>query len=320
MAPINVFLSYSHKNEDMRNELETHFAVLKRDNIINLWHDHRLTAGTEIDPEIKKNLEDSDVFLFLISPYFLDSNYCYETELALAEKKASSGQGIIIPIILDPCEWLQTPLKKYKALPKDGIPISKWPNIHDALLGVTSGIRRVAEALDAKPRTNEVSPKKGEAPPKKPSLPRSSNLRVKKEFNDLEKKDFVTGAFEFIGKTFEGSAQALEERNKEIQSRVNWKDNETFEAEIYRGGKLISQCRIWLSKNWGGSTPGIAFFHGDLGFHGTNSYHEMLQVEDDGYILFLDPTMKMGSWDQEQKLTARGGAELLWGKFIEPLQ
>ena len=34
-----LFFSYSHKDEDLRDRLETHLAKLKREGIIETWHD-----------------------------------------------------------------------------------------------------------------------------------------------------------------------------------------------------------------------------------------------------------------------------------------
>ena len=44
-----VFFSYSHRDEAMRDELETHLAILKRQGVIETWHDRRIVAGEELD-------------------------------------------------------------------------------------------------------------------------------------------------------------------------------------------------------------------------------------------------------------------------------
>ncbi len=64
----------------MRNELEVHLSMLKRNGLISSWHDRRITAGAELDLTVNQNLEDSDVVLLLLSPHFLASDYCYEKE------------------------------------------------------------------------------------------------------------------------------------------------------------------------------------------------------------------------------------------------
>jgi hypothetical protein len=48
----SLFFSYSHKDETLRDELETHLAVLKRQGVIDVWHDRRLVAGDNLDGEI----------------------------------------------------------------------------------------------------------------------------------------------------------------------------------------------------------------------------------------------------------------------------
>ena len=57
----------------------------------------------------------------------------------------------VIPIILRPVEWHDAPFGKLEPLPKDGKPITKWPDTDDALLDVARGIRRVVEELTKNP-------------------------------------------------------------------------------------------------------------------------------------------------------------------------
>ncbi len=54
--PITVFFSYSHKDEEFRNELEVHLAPLKRQEIVETWHDRRIGAGKEVHGGIGRNL------------------------------------------------------------------------------------------------------------------------------------------------------------------------------------------------------------------------------------------------------------------------
>ena len=39
---ISLFFTYAHRDESLRNELETHLAVLKRQEVIQTWHDRRI--------------------------------------------------------------------------------------------------------------------------------------------------------------------------------------------------------------------------------------------------------------------------------------
>jgi hypothetical protein len=79
-----LFFSYSHNDENLRDQMETHLAALKRQGVISAWHDRRITAGRELDQAINENLNAADVILLLISPDFIASDYCYEQEMVRA--------------------------------------------------------------------------------------------------------------------------------------------------------------------------------------------------------------------------------------------
>ncbi|MGE0820884.1 MAG: toll/interleukin-1 receptor domain-containing protein [Candidatus Binatia bacterium] len=65
--PARLFYSYSHKDEDLRNELEEQLALLKRQGLISGWHDRRIVPGQEWAAAIDENLEAADVILLLVS-------------------------------------------------------------------------------------------------------------------------------------------------------------------------------------------------------------------------------------------------------------
>lgn len=48
----SLFFSYCHVDEELRDRLEKQFATLKRQGIIEAWHDQRIGAGDEIDKSI----------------------------------------------------------------------------------------------------------------------------------------------------------------------------------------------------------------------------------------------------------------------------
>jgi TIR domain-containing protein len=81
---IEVFYSYAHEDEELRDELEMHLAMLKGRGVITGWHDRRIDAGDEWKAEIDSHLSTAGVILLLISPAFLASEYCYDIEMARA--------------------------------------------------------------------------------------------------------------------------------------------------------------------------------------------------------------------------------------------
>jgi hypothetical protein len=145
---LTVFLSYAHKDERLRIELEKHLSVLRRSELIETWHDRKIAPGVPINREIGRHLEHSDLVLLLISPDFMDSDYCFRREMHAALRRHAKGLARIIPIILRPVDWLRTPIGKLLALPRDGKPVTSWQRRDEALLDVANGVRVAAEEID----------------------------------------------------------------------------------------------------------------------------------------------------------------------------
>lgn len=149
----------------------------------------------------------------------------------------------------------------------------------------------------------------------KPDI-RSGNLRVKKQFTDHEKDEFLDEAFEYIANYFEGSLAELEKRYPEIRTRFKRIDSNHFTAAIYASGNLLSSCRIWMGGRY--FSGGIAYSMSERG--DDSSFNESLSVDDDGYTLFLKLLGMFIGNPANQQLTYEGGAEYYWNKLIEPLQ
>ncbi len=82
--PLKVFYSYSHKDENLRDKLEKHLALLKRQGVISGWHDRRISAGSEWKGQIDEHLNQAVLILLLVSSDFLFSEYCYDIEMKRA--------------------------------------------------------------------------------------------------------------------------------------------------------------------------------------------------------------------------------------------
>ena len=141
MNNINVFISYSHADEQYKLTLEKHLSLLKRNNIIQTWNDRKIVAGEDWDKKIKIELENSQIILLLVSVDFLDSNYCYEVEIKRAIEKHEKGEAILIPIILRKCTWQETNLGKIQALPKDAKPVKSFEDEDEAFSSIIEGIK-----------------------------------------------------------------------------------------------------------------------------------------------------------------------------------
>lgn len=148
---IEVFYSYSHKDEELRNELENHLSILRQQGIIDNWHDRRIGAGREWEGEIDEHLDTASIVLLLISSNFLASDYCYDIEMNRAMEHHEATQARVIPVILRPVDWNGAPFSKLQALPKDAKPVTSWGNQDEAFLDIAKGIRAAAEEVRTNP-------------------------------------------------------------------------------------------------------------------------------------------------------------------------
>jgi TIR domain len=208
------FISYSHRDGKTLDRLHTHLAMLRREELITAWYDHDIFAGDDVDQQIETNLANSDLFLALVSPDFLDSNYCYEREMGIALKRHEEGTLRVVPIILEPCDWPSSPLGKFKALPKDGKAISLWTNENNAYLDVTMEIRRICESAKVRdePLQRATSTSENE------SRPQARRYRIQKEFDSIDRDDFRRRAFLIIQDYFRRSVDELNEIGDPIRA------------------------------------------------------------------------------------------------------
>lgn len=195
-----VFISYSHKDEELRDQLEVQLAILKRQGLIETWHDRRMLAGDRFDWTISEELDAADVILLLVSSDFLASDYCYKIEKGRALERHREGTARLISVILRPCDWKHTDLSQYIVTPTDGRSVTLWPNRDEAFLNVTDSIRHAIDEIGLATSPLQRHEFIGVSGSQSQSrvLPRSSNLRLKKEFTESDKDKFLLDAFEYM--------------------------------------------------------------------------------------------------------------------------
>ena len=96
---LEIFVSYSHEDEGLRRELESHLAFLKRNGNM-IWHDRMIPAGNEWEGIVDSHLNSAHIILLLISSDFLVSRYCFDIEFRRAIERHNAQEAVVIPIIL----------------------------------------------------------------------------------------------------------------------------------------------------------------------------------------------------------------------------
>jgi hypothetical protein len=145
---VEIFFSYSHKDEELKDEIEKQLSILRHEGLIVAWHDRRIGSGKEWEGQICTHLREARIILLLVSADFLASDYCYDVEMNWAMERHEAGEARVIPVIVRPVDhWQHAPFGKLQALPKDGRPVTTWPNRDEALVDIAKGVRLAVEEL-----------------------------------------------------------------------------------------------------------------------------------------------------------------------------
>src|ERR1035437_4308635 len=118
-----------------------------------------------------------------------------------ALERHTRGEARVIPVILRPCDWHDLPFGELLATPTDGRPITMWPNLDQAFLEVITAIKLTLS--DRGQKSNLFSgvwtqPVTDVSESEPPETIRSSNLRVQKQFTDLDRDRFMHEGFEYL--------------------------------------------------------------------------------------------------------------------------
>jgi Leucine-rich repeat (LRR) protein len=147
MKPLRMFISYASRDKEWLSKFRKHLTPLLRAKRVEVWYDEMLEAGSMWDQEIKNNLAVADIILFLVSNDSLSSEYIWEVEVKTALEQQKSNKSIVVPIILRPCMWQDTPLANFNALPAHGKPISDYVSEDEAFVEV---VRAINQLIDSK--------------------------------------------------------------------------------------------------------------------------------------------------------------------------
>lgn len=310
---MRIFISYSHKDQAALERLHTHLAPLQSEGLIDTWYDRQILAGERIDEEIGKELESCDLFLMLVSPDFLASDYCVNREMKRALERHREGAAHVVPIIVEPCFWLSSPLRGLKALPLDGKPISKWTNPNDAYLDVVRELRRVLETREAAVLPMRRATFSEETNETRPAAPR---YRVQQDFDEIDRSEFRETAFATICDYFQQQIAEIDTVS-DLRGRFVPRGPSSFGCTVVNRGREFNRGTAHITvhcKNGGFGLGDIYYSFSENA--DPNSANGMFHIESDEYEMYLSSMMSFFGSGRE-RLTPEEAAEHLWADFIE---
>lgn len=304
---MKAFISYSHADAKHLERLHKHLAMLRRDGSLKDWTDNEVLPGGKIDAEISAGLHDSELFIAMASADYLASNYCYDKEFEEALRRNGTGSLRIVPVILEPCDWLSSPLRQFKALPKDGLPISEWTNLNNAYLDVATGLRKVlAVATQQLESSNSIL-----EPPT-----RERRIRVKQDYDVLEKRDFADKVFSVVKSYFDKSCDELSSIPG-LKARFDIVDGNAFTCTVVNrsvsGGR---EAHITVRNSKGAGHFGDINYAFQAYADG-NTSNGNISIESDDFNLYATLNNFGGHTHDQAKLGATQVAEMLWLEFVK---
>lgn len=235
--------------------------MLKRQGVLETWHDRRILAGQSFKGLIDEEIERADIILLLVSPDFwhrttaMRSRWTERSNVTQRAKRLSSRS------FYAPASGRKLRSRIFWGVPKDGKPVTKHADLDDAMLDISNAITELLIRTASKHVSPALTAPVAKSVPK--PGPRSSNLGLKKTYTESEKDKFLDEGFEYIANFFENSLPELHSRNAEIESRFKRIDSAQFTAVIYRSGAVVARCRIFIGAPM--MTRGVAYANDDSG-------------------------------------------------------
>ena len=151
---VELFYSYAHSDAPLCIELQKHLTALKRSGLIREWYDRQIDPGEEWSAQIHEAMERAGMILLLVSADFLASKYISEIELPFAIRRHEAGLAKVVPVLLRPVEYRDSPFAKLQMLPSEARAVTSWPNQDEAFADIAGRLRELIYC----DRLREVTP------------------------------------------------------------------------------------------------------------------------------------------------------------------
>ncbi|MGA2568943.1 MAG: TIR domain-containing protein [Terracidiphilus sp.] len=180
---MHVFVSYAR--EDKRwldpeyrfNLIPFLVESLRRHNVV-FWFDTELKPGDEYKRNIDSEIDQARIAILVVSQHFLNSEFIESREMPRIADRAQQGKMIVIPVLVEPCDWSDYPfLSDRQMVPSSPlieytVSDPSWAKVKYQILdGLKAQLKRIREPLPA-PEVRKPEPAvKTEAPAVAPVQP-----------------------------------------------------------------------------------------------------------------------------------------------------
>jgi hypothetical protein len=154
VEPIDAFISYAQADFHACQDVFAALDRLKEE--VVFWYDRQLAPGASLTKEIQSKLSTAPLVVVLASVQALASPWVAK-EVRRALDRSNKREARLIPVILQDCEWKQSPLKELLALPSNGRPLDQWKDRAQGIADIVRGVIAATQECRRPARSPELA-------------------------------------------------------------------------------------------------------------------------------------------------------------------
>lgn len=122
-----IFLCYCQKDARHAKLLQSHLAGCQHACQLAIWDDSRIPPGSPWQQEIAVALKAAQVAILLLSADFFASRFLTTQELPALLAAAQAGGTRLLPVIVRPCLYEESPLAPFQPCNDPARPLASLP-------------------------------------------------------------------------------------------------------------------------------------------------------------------------------------------------
>ena len=167
---VHVFVSYAREDKrwldpEYRYNLIPFLAEsLRRLNVV-FWYDTELKPGDVFKRQIESEIDQTQIAILIVSQSFLNSEFIEQTEMPRIAERARQGETIVIPVLVEPCDWSDYPFLADRQMVPSANPLidfteseAKWAKVKFQILdGLKAQLKRIRETPQSAAQARHVA-------------------------------------------------------------------------------------------------------------------------------------------------------------------
>src|SRR2546430_13621928 len=103
-VPMKLVYSSAEADDAFREQLSTHLYSLVQQGWLSEWYEQLILPGADIVQERHRAWQSADILLLLLSADYFSAQAYDDQEMQQALERHQSGQLIVVPILVRPCD------------------------------------------------------------------------------------------------------------------------------------------------------------------------------------------------------------------------